>query len=637
MAKSRDIYKFTGAGVMRLNTKISLFFAANAVALVFVVAGITLYAFNGFSINLTTSHVRTASEIIRVHLTDAMINNSIEQQESFLRRITEVQGLRSVRVVRSSLVTDQFGASNIGDTPLDDIEKKVVQTGQHEYQVIEMNDDLLFRSTIPYIADSRGTPNCLQCHSVREGAVLGAVSMTVSIRELRQQALFTVAGIVLMVALFTSSLFIFLYRILRPVSSTAKDVEDVVRRATNGDFRGAIVRQTNDEIGQIASEMSRLMRFLNDGLGYISGQVALLTGRKPNQDENLLSATIDMVNGLTRASHFKQAIEEDEAKVEIYQRLSTTLQDEFNLHDFSIYEVSQNKNEMTSVIVDGTLSAACHWCNPQILERPETCRVRRTGHLVDGFVQPDICYAFNPPAEGQNQAYGYMCFPVIQSGTVGSIVQLVVKREEQERVRTALPYINVYLREAAPVLEARRLTETLKESSLRDPMTGLNNRRYLEEYVETLLANVRRQQIHLAIMMLDLDYFKMVNDDHGHDAGDAVLKALSLVLKQSVRSSDMVIRYGGEEFLIVLQGAADPDADQVAENIRRAVEKLRVNVGGTMLQKTISIGLSDYPADSSTFWQAVKFADVALYRAKQTGRNRVVRFTPEMWTDDQEY
>ncbi|MDR2365472.1 MAG: diguanylate cyclase [Zoogloeaceae bacterium] len=622
---------------MRLNRKISLFFAAIAVALVIVVAGISLYAFNSFSILLTTSHVRTASEIIRVHLTEAMINDSIKQRESFLRRITEVQGLLSVHVVRSHLVDDQFGPSVIGSMPPDDIEERVMQSGLHEYLVIEQNNDILFRSTIPYIADSRGMPNCLQCHNVQEGAVLGAVSMTVSIKEMRKQVFFTVGGIVLTVALFVSSLFIFLYRILRPVSSTAKDVEEVVQRAVNGDFRGTITKRTNDEIGQIASEVSRLMHFLRDGLGYISEQVALLTGRKPSQGENLLAATIDMVNGLTRASHFKQAIEEDEAKVEIYQRLSTTLQDEFDLPNFSIYEVSQNKNEMSSVIVDGTLSAACHWCNTQILERPETCRVRRTGHLVDGFVQPDICYAFNPQTEGPNMDYGYMCFPIIQSGVVGSIVQLVVKKEEQERVRATLPYINVYLREAAPVLEARRLTETLKESSLCDPMTGLYNRRYLEEYVETLLANVRRQQIHLAIMMLDLDYFKMVNDNYGHDAGDAVLKALSQVLKQSVRASDMVIRYGGEEFLIVLQDTTEPDADQVAENIRRSVEKLRVNVGGTTLQKTISIGLSDYPADSSTFWQAVKFADVALYRAKQTGRNRVVRFAQEMWTDDQEY
>ncbi|MDR1849260.1 MAG: GGDEF domain-containing protein, partial [Zoogloeaceae bacterium] len=249
----------------------------------------------------------------------------------------------------------------------------------------------------------------------------------------------------------------------------------------------------------------------------------------------------------------------------------------------------------------------------------------------------DICYAFNPTTAEDGNYYSNLCFPVIQSGIVGSIVQLVVREDEKDRVSEILPYINVYLREAAPVLEARRLTETLKESSLRDPMTGLNNRRYLEEYIETLLANVRRQQIHLAIMMLDLDYFKMVNDTYGHDAGDTVLKALSEVLKQTVRSSDMIIRYGGEEFLIILQDTEEPDADQVAENIRSAVEKIRVNAGGTVLQKTISIGLSDYPKDSTTFWQAIKFADIALYNAKQTGRNRVVRFNQEMWTDNPEY
>jgi diguanylate cyclase (GGDEF)-like protein len=179
--------------------------------------------------------------------------------------------------------------------------------------------------------------------------------------------------------------------------------------------------------------------------------------------------------------------------------------------------------------------------------------------------------------------------------------------------------------------------ETLKESTLRDPMTGLHNRRFLEEYVDTLIASARRKQSHLSILMLDLDYFKMVNDTYGHDAGDAVLKAVAQVLKQSVRASDLVIRYGGEEFLILLQDASGAAAEQVAEGIRQAVEKLRVSVGGVSLQKTISIGLADYPDDSDTFWQTVKFADVALYRAKESGRNRVLRFSPDMWTDKHEY
>jgi diguanylate cyclase (GGDEF)-like protein len=137
--------------------------------------------------------------------------------------------------------------------------------------------------------------------------------------------------------------------------------------------------------------------------------------------------------------------------------------------------------------------------------------------------------------------------------------------------------------------------------------------------------------------MLDLDYFKMVNDTYGHDAGDAVLKALSTVLKQSVRASDMVIRYGGEEFLIILMDSQGESAERVAETIRAAVEALKVQVAGVVLQKTISIGISDFPTDSDTFWQAVKFADVALYQAKEQGRNKVIRFDTSMWSDNKEY
>jgi diguanylate cyclase (GGDEF)-like protein len=226
---------------------------------------------------------------------------------------------------------------------------------------------------------------------------------------------------------------------------------------------------------------------------------------------------------------------------------------------------------------------------------------------------------------------------VIQSGSVGSVVQLLAPPAEQESLQVKAPFIHVYLRETAPVLETKRLMESLRDSTLLDPMTGLHNRRFLEEYVETLVASVQRKQSHVAILMLDLDYFKMVNDTYGHDAGDAVLKALSNLLKHSVRASDMIIRYGGEEFLIILTDSSGEMADRVAENIRVAVESLKVPVAGIVLQKTISIGVSDFPSDSETFWQAVKFADVALYQAKDRGRNRVIRFTPAMWTESKDY
>ena len=613
----------------------TLFFISIATMLLAVLIATSLYAFRSFSIASATDHIRTAAEIVRVHLTESMINGVIDKREQFLKRMVEVQGLKSARVIRSPEVERQFGKGLSLEVPVDESERSVLREGKPRFELVTIGDDTLFRGTIPYIATASGSPNCLQCHNVNEGAVLGAVSMSMSIEALRTKALMTVGGIAAAVNFFLLLLVWLLRRLLRPISDTANAVEDAVQQALLGNFKAHVEKKTNDEIGQIATDMNRLLIFLDNGLNRIGDNVARLTDRTPAPGENLLTATIDMVEGLTKAAHFKQAIEEDESKSEIYLRLSRTLKNEFGQKEFSLYEISSNKKQMSSILVDGEQADTCRWCDPEILVRPEACRVRRTGHMVDGISNPEICYSFRPPAEAGERRH--VCFPIIQSGSVGSVVQLVSTVEEQEKLQDRVPYINVYLRETAPVLETKRLMESLRDSTLRDPMTGLNNRRFLEEYVETLVASVHRKHSHAAILMLDLDYFKMVNDTYGHDAGDAVLKALSNVLKQSVRASDLVIRYGGEEFLIILLDSQGDAAVQVAENIRVAVEGLKVQVAGIVLQKTISIGISDFPTDSDTFWQAVKFADVALYQAKEKGRNRVIRFDTSMWSDSKDY
>lgn len=614
---------------MSLNTKISLFFGTMAAILIVILVMISLFAFRNFSLASSTDHIRTAAEIVRVGLTESMINGVIDKRESFLRRLLDVQGLAGARVVRSSLVERQFGKGLTEETKRDEIEERVLRDGKPEYDIIETANDTLMRGTIPFIASDRGSPNCLQCHEVPEGTVLGAVTMSVSIGALKWKAMMTVAGVVGAITVFAIITFILIRRTIAPITLTAVHVEEAVQQALRGDFKGRVDQITNDEVGQIANDMNRLLGFLDDGLTRIGANAARLTNRVSKPDENQLEATIGMVDGLTRAAHFKQAIEEDETKIEIHQRLSHALETEFNIKEFSLYEIVQNRNQMQPLFVDGQHEASCRWCDPQIMVRSEGCRARRTGHPVDGIVNPGICYAFLPPEDAPNRRH--VCLPIIQSGSVGNVVQLLAKPEDEAWLESQIPYISVYLREAAPVLETKKLMETLKESSLRDPMTGLNNRRFLEEYVETLIANVHRKKSHLGVMMLDLDFFKMVNDTYGHDAGDSVIKALAKVLRQSVRATDMVIRYGGEEFLIILVETEPAAVDQVAEKIRASVEALEIPAGQVVIRKTISIGLADFPGDSETFWQAVKFADVALYQAKETGRNRVIRFVPDMW------
>ena len=615
---------------MNLRKKITVVMASLAAVLIVVLVTISLYSFRAFSIASATEHLRSSAEIVRVALTESMINGVINKRESLIQRLKEVDGLKSARVVRSPLVGKQFGQGMAHEEPADEFERAVLATGRPFYQTTIINDEEIFRGTIPFTATSHGTPNCLQCHQVKEGDVLGAVTIEISIEDLKQKAMGTIAWTVGVIAVFSFLVVLLLRRLIRPISDTAEAVETAVQRALSGDFKTEIKHSTRDEIGHIAADMNRLLNFLDSGLNRIGGNVATLTNRTPKPGENLLTATIDAVEILTKAAHFKQAIEEDETKIEIYQRLASVLKSQYGIPEFSIYEAIPNKNQILPVIIDAEQSSNCRWCDPQIMVRAESCRAGRTGHLVDGTTTPDICYAFQPPLEAEERTH--ICLPLIQSGAVGCVVQLVVKPDDVTRIQGQLPFISVYLREAAPVIEAKRLMETLRDANLRDAMTGLNNRRFLEEFIDTLVANVQRRKSPLAILMLDLDYFKMVNDTHGHDAGDTVLKAVAKTFKQCVRASDMVIRYGGEEFLIVLLDSDQKTGAEVAEKIRHAVEELKIMVGGITLQKTISIGVSEYPKDSETFWQAVKFADVALYRAKETGRNRVVCFTPDMWT-----
>jgi diguanylate cyclase (GGDEF)-like protein len=621
---------------MNLNKKVTLSSLTLAAVLIFALIVVSLVSFRQFSMMSAQTQVRSAAEIIRVSLTEDMVNGVVTKREGLFRRLSEVAGLKTVHVIRGSNVEQQFGKGAEGESTADSIESKVLQSGQPYFAVIDEATNPVYRGTIPFVATRIGTPNCLQCHAVPEGAVLGAVTVSMEIGHLKDNGIFVSAIMVVTVAFIMVLMLIFFRRMVKPMITTARDVQEAVSNAIRGNFHANIQQRTNDEIGQVGQDVNKLMEFLHYGLSEIRQDVAQLLKNKPQKGTgNLLDTTVEMVQGLINAAQFKQSIEEDETQLEIYRRLSSEVHDHFGVQRFSIYEVLSSKNQMTAIAVDGELGAACRWCDPQILLRSETCRARRTGHLIDGIESPGICFAFQPPADGNS--YRHVCIPVIQSGTVGGVLQLMFGVDEVVKIREVIPYLSVYLREAAPVIEAKRLMDNLRESTLRDAMTGLHNRRFLQEYTETLIASTQRRKSQVAILMLDLDYFKMVNDTYGHEAGDTVLKELAKVLMQSVRSSDVVIRYGGEEFLIILQDTDGEGAEIASEKIRAAVEALKVQLTGTMLQKTISIGIAVFPTDCDTFWQTVKYADVALYRAKETGRNRVVRFTPDMWTDEKTY
>ena len=164
------------------------------------------------------------------------------------------------------------------------------------------------------------------------------------------------------------------------------------------------------------------------------------------------------------------------------------------------------------------------------------------------------------------------------------------------------------------------------ELAITDPLTGLYNRRYMESHVTSLVEQALARGKPLALLVVDIDYFKAVNDVHGHDAGDDVLREFATRLKKSIRGIDLACRYGGEEFVVVMPETDMAVAAIVAERIRRRIagEPFSICAGATALDVTISIGLAALAGVEDTAAHILKRADQALYRAKRDGRNRVV-------------
>jgi two-component system cell cycle response regulator len=192
---------------------------------------------------------------------------------------------------------------------------------------------------------------------------------------------------------------------------------------------------------------------------------------------------------------------------------------------------------------------------------------------------------------------------------------------------------NELLARARTQIKRRRYTDHLRdnvqnsiEMAITDALTGLHNRRYMESHLALLAEQASARGKPLALMMLDIDYFKRINDNYGHDAGDDVLREFAVRIRKSIRGIDLACRYGGEEFVIVMPETDLHVAGMVAERLRRSIagEPFAIHKGARRIEVTISIGLSTLDRKGEPVADVLKRADTALYRAKHDGRNRVV-------------
>jgi len=268
------------------------------------------------------------------------------------------------------------------------------------------------------------------------------------------------------------------------------------------------------------------------------------------------------------------------------------------------------------------VSGQWHDCQiPATVFEPNCCWALRTG-------QPYLVVAGDPIApcvHASGVKNTYLCIPIHAQGEALGILHFQATDEAPVLADAELSLKTTFAGQVGLSVANIRLREALRAQSIKDPLTGLYKRRYPTEMLDREIRRAVRAEQSLGILMLDLDHFKKFNDTYGHDAGDTVLREAASFLSQSIRVEDVVCRFGGEEFVVIL-----PTADLNASHTRaeRICSKLReltvLHQGQSLGMITVSVGVAALPQHGTSPRELLDAADAALYRAKREGRDRVV-------------
>ncbi len=581
--------------------------------------------FRDYAYNNAIEKSKMTAEIVRDGLTAHMVNGIMDKREFFLRNIAQSKDVENLWIVRSDNAIAQYGTGLKNEIKRDELDAQVLKEGKTIRKIIENPEKAILRVSIPYIATAYGSPNCLSCHDAQEGEVLGAISMEFNIENIRD------AGAVTIVKIFSINL-VFLVIALyltnhyfKPYMHLFNNLREGTKKAYSGDFTHRFTTRLTGEGREVANQMNDLFEKMQDAFGNIKDQLHSFVARSNIHSSDPLDEARSIIHELSDIYKFKKTIELDKDKYAIYERIYHLLENKFKLKHFAMYEVNHSRKERNLLFITEGDSFCAHKADIDALE----CRAYRTSTDIISSDFPNLCASCT-----KNGELEYICMPFVINNDYSLILSVSAKnKEEIDEISDQITSMKNYYEAAKPVIESKILMDILRESSLRDGLTGLYNRRFLEEYIEQEQAHIQRDKINYDVLMIDIDYFKLVNDTYGHDVGDTVIKALSEILSTSIREADMAVRYGGEEFLVMLRRTTPEATMKIASDIHTRFAEQKFSIGSETLKKTLSIGIAKLPEDADSIWKVIKYADTALYEAKNTGRNKIVEFTSDMFED----
>jgi diguanylate cyclase (GGDEF)-like protein len=420
----------------------------------------------------------------------------------------------------------------------------------------------------------------------------------------------------------------------RWISGPILDLAQTARRVTvDRNFALRATRAGGDEVGALVDDFNRM-------LGEIERQNGELRERRERLEADVAARTRELVaaneqltlsvervennaSQIMRLTEFGQLIQSCSTVEEVFGAARHVMTQLFPDESGAVTVLNSSGNVMEGAVVWGASPPR------QRVFEPDDCWAFRRGHphIVSSLDSPLRC-AHLTAEDGPVS----ICVPMIAQGDNLGILQFNFQagdapdaEHETGDMRSMRGRLAIMLAEGiALALANLKLKEALENQSIRDPLTGLFNRRYLEQVLERECRRAVRSHRPITVLALDVDHFKQFNDTWGHEGGDAVLRELGALLKSHFRGEDVACRLGGEEFVVLLVDANLEAGRERADQLREHVQRLQVRYRAQTLSSiTISIGLAGFPAHGSSPEGLLSTADRALYQAKKLGRNRV--------------
>ncbi|WP_370644180.1 diguanylate cyclase [Thalassobius sp. Cn5-15] len=395
----------------------------------------------------------------------------------------------------------------------------------------------------------------------------------------------------------------------------------------NGHFDGAIEFYT--DITETRANILNRVRLLLAGIAGAVVMTMITAGmllhrnnarhvtqlnRRNDKERDIIDQQLRLAREVQLLGELNEWLQSSHSLEELFEMVARFMTHILPNAEGSVYVYSNSRD-----VLDGSAKWNGGTVKPHI--HPEECWGLRRGRTYEyGASEVDFVCDHAEPHDGRP----YYCFPILAHGETVGLMHLRAAAGHEANFRQNKKLARMCAEQISMAIANVRMRDQLQDQSVRDPLTGLFNRRHMTETLRKAIGNSQSTGAPLSLIAVDVDHFKKFNDNHGHDAGDMILRAVGSALEKACDGDQIACRPGGEEFTLILPGVYDADALIKAEALRQAVEAISLRYGDkTLPTVTISLGVSHYPQHGSMPQDLMRSADEALYEAKAHGRNQV--------------